>query len=104
MGTLILMLPLLFWLHPSSWHSVALPGGAVLNRSPLACDRVSLLFPKKNNKKQVIFTTGDIYRPESNSSICVQFRRNCSKLKAWGYLDLRELACVVLHGADDLVT
>ena len=42
------MLPLLFWRHPFSWHSVMLPGDAVLNRSLLACDHALQLFPEKS--------------------------------------------------------
>lgn len=44
----------------------------------------------------------------SNDSFISTFRQDklvqCFKLKAAGYLDLGELAGVVFHGADNLVT
>lgn len=108
-------LPLLSWLRPSSSHSVALPGGVALNRSPPTCVRVSPLFPGNTFKHKFPRVLGlrqisaktrwnqrcDRHVEVSSINVCGVWKR--AKIEASGYLDLSELARVVLHGAHDLV-
>lgn len=109
-------LPLLSWLRPSSSHFVALPGGVVLSRSPLTCVRASPLFPGNTFKPTFPRALGsrqtsaktrwnsrcDRHLEVSSIHLCGVSKR--AELEASGYLDLSELARVVLHGAHDLVT
>lgn len=44
--TLTVILPWLFWPHPSSWRSAELPGDGVMNHSPPVCVRASQLVPE----------------------------------------------------------
>lgn len=93
-------LPLLSWLRPSSSHFVALPDGVVLNRSPLACVRVSPLFPGNTFKHKFPRVLG-LRQISATTRWNQRYDRH---IEVSDYLDLSELARVVLHGAHDLVT
>lgn len=110
------ILPWLSWLRPSSWHFVAPPGGGVRNRSPLTCVRVSLLFPGNIFQKSKCLISGELlhrvlsWSDKSSEThfkvFSTSWRRvwKRAEIEASGYLDLRELGRVVLHGAHYLVT